>query len=92
MLDDGGDVAAGDHQQARQLVHPEALGMALELRHQVEARQRGGEALAQPRAHHALDHLGAGEQPQPDAQGAVVIGAGNRFAVSHRQGPPSLNI
>ena len=48
LVDDGGDVAAGHHQQARQLVHLQPLGMALELRHQVEARQRGGELLAQP--------------------------------------------
>ena len=72
-----GDVAAGDHQQARELVHLQALAVALELRHQVEARQRGAEALAQPRAHAALDQLGAGEQPQPDAQRAVVSGAGD---------------
>ena len=39
-----GDVAAGHHQQARQLVHLQPVGMALELRHQVEARQRGAEA------------------------------------------------
>ena len=38
-------------------------------------------ALAQARAHHALDHLGAGEQAQPDAQRAVVVGAGNGFTV-----------
>jgi len=55
--------------------------MALELRHQVEARQRGGEVLAQPGAHAALDQLGAGEQAQPDAQRAVVSPAGVELAV-----------
>jgi len=55
--------------------------VALELRHEVEARQGGGEALAQPRAHPPLDQLGAGEQPQPDAQRAVVAGAGDAFTV-----------
>jgi len=55
--------------------------MALELRHQVEARQRGGEARAQARAYPALDQLGAGEQPQPDAQRSVVAGAGDGFTV-----------
>jgi hypothetical protein len=55
--------------------------MALELRHQVEARQRGVEALAQPRADFALDELRAGEQAQPDAQRAVVAGAGDGLAV-----------
>jgi hypothetical protein len=58
--------------------------VALELRHQVEARQRGAELLAQPRAHAALDQLGAGEKPQPDAQRAVVVAAGDVFAVDGR--------
>ena len=56
-------------------------GMALELRHQVEARQRGAELLAQPRAHLALDQLGAGEQAQPDAQRVVVLGPGDGLPV-----------
>jgi hypothetical protein len=55
--------------------------MALELRHQVEARQGGVEVLAQARAHPFLDELGAGQQPQPDAQRAVVPAAGDEFAV-----------
>jgi len=55
--------------------------MALELRHEVEARQRGAELLAQARAHAALDQLGAGQEPQPDAQRAMVVAAGDEFAV-----------
>ena len=51
---------------------------ALELRHQVEARQRGRELLAQPIAHLLLDQLGAGQQAQPQAQrlGVLAVGAG----------------
>ena len=59
--------------------------MALELRHEVEARQRRGEAAAQPRAHHPLDHLRAGEKAKPDAQRAVVVGASNGFTVGAAQ-------
>jgi hypothetical protein len=64
--------------------------VAGELRHQVEARQGGGEALAQARAHPALDQLGAGQQPQPQAQRAVVVGARDEFAVEGRQGRCSM--
>jgi hypothetical protein len=60
--------------------------MARELRHQVEARQGGGELLAQARAHLALDELRAGQQPQPDAQRALVVGAGDELAVEGQQG------
>ena len=66
--------------------------MALELRHQVEARQRGGETLAQARAHALLDQMGAGQQPQPDAQRAVVVGARDRFAVGAGEGWHCLNL
>jgi len=62
--------------------------MALELRHQVEARQRGAEVLSQARAHAALDQLGAGEQAQPDAQRAMVLAAGDEFAVDGRYSKP----
>ncbi len=55
--------------------------MALELRQQVEARQRGAELLAQPGAHPLLDQLGAGEEAQPDAQRAVVVLAGDEFTI-----------
>jgi hypothetical protein len=59
--------------------------VARELRHEIEARQGGGELLAQARAHLPLDELRAGKQPQPDAQRAVVVGAGDEFAVEGRQ-------
>jgi hypothetical protein len=62
--------------------------VALELRHQVEARQGGVELLAQPGAHAALDQLGAGEQPQPDAQRAMVVAAGDELAVDGSYSKP----
>jgi len=68
LVGDAGHVAARHHHAARELVHLESLGRALELRHQVEARQRGGELRAQSVAHLLLDQLGAGEQPKPQPQ------------------------
>src|SRR5436190_1450340 len=81
LVDDRSDVAAGDHQQARELVHLQAVRTALELRHEIEARQRRREPLAQPRAHHALDHLRAGEEPEPDAQRPVIVGPRHGLAI-----------
>jgi hypothetical protein len=81
LVGDAGDVAAGDHHPARQLVHLQALGRALQLRHQVEAGQGGVEALAQLAAHLLFHQLGAGEQPQPQAQRVVVVAVRARFHV-----------
>src|SRR5512145_2799946 len=89
LVDDRGDVAAGDHQQARELVHFEPLAVALELRHQVEARQRGAELLAQARAHAPFDELSAGEKPEPDPQRAMVVAPRDELAI--HAGTPSLN-
>ena len=74
-VDDRGDVAAGHHQPARQLAHAEPVGRPLERRHQVEARQRGGEAGAQKAPHLALDHAGRGVQAQPQAQPPLGVAA-----------------
>ena len=70
----------------RQLTHLQALGRALELRHEVKARQRGVELALQQRPHSRLDQVGAGEQPQPQPQRIVVIVAGARLDV----GPEAL--
>ena len=43
--------------RARQLAHLQPVGIALELRHQVEARQRGVELAAQPAANFTFDLL-----------------------------------
>ena len=52
--------------------------MAIELGHQVEARQRAGKILPKPRADVAFDQVGAGQQPQPQPQGFVLglVGTG----------------
>jgi len=50
-------------------------------RHQIEARQRRPEAQSQEVAHVALEQLRAGEQTQPEAQGAMVVGPRAGFAV-----------
>ena len=81
LVGDARDVAAGDHEAARQLAHLEPLRIALELRHQVEARQRRREALAQPRAHLAFDRQRAGEKPQPEAQRLVMIVVDARLGI-----------
>jgi hypothetical protein len=62
--------------------------MALELGHQVEARQGGAEVLAEAGTYAALNELGAGEQPQPDAQRAMVVAAGDEFAVDGAYSKP----
>src|SRR5690606_136463 len=54
-----GDVAAGHHQAARELAHLEALWTALELGHEVEARQRFIAFAAQAAAQAAFDETGA---------------------------------
>src|SRR5439155_369261 len=57
----------------RQLAQGHAFRRAVELRHQVEARQRDVEGVAQPPADLALDHLLAGEQAQPQPQLVLVV-------------------
>ena len=91
LVGDAGDVAAGDHQTLRQLAHRQALGVALELREQVETRQRGAELAAQPAAHHALDPRGARQQAQPELERLVVVGEDARFQVGLRQGLGSVH-
>ena len=61
LVDDPGHVAAGHHQVVRKLFHLEAFRIALEPRHQVEARQRGAETQPQEVAHVALEQLRACE-------------------------------
>src|SRR5439155_4597096 len=76
-----GHVSAGNHQVVRKLLHLEAFRVALEPRHEVEARQRRPKAQSQEVAHVALEQLRAGEEPQPQTQRAMVVGPGARFAV-----------
>ena len=68
LVGDAGDVAAGHHHAARQLVHLQAFGLALELRHQVKARQGGVKLLTQLGAHLLFDQLREREHSQPEPQ------------------------
>ena len=56
-------------------------GRALQLGHQVEARQGGVEVVAQPAADLAFDQVAAGQHAQPQAQRVVVVGRGAGFQV-----------
>ena len=84
LVRDAGDVAAGDHHAARQLVHLQAVGVALQLGHQVKAWQRGVKLFAQLGAHLLFDQLGTGQQSQPQAQGFRVLAVTSFFHV-HRK-------
>ena len=79
LVGQAGDAAAGDHQAARQRVHAQALGVAVQLRQVVEARQRGAELGAQPAPDLGLDLRAAGQQPQPQLQGRMVAVGSARF-------------
>ena len=72
-LDQPGDIAVGDHHPLRDIRQRHAVRHLVELRHQVEARQRDVEALAQPAAHLALDQGGAGQKPKPQPEFVAVI-------------------
>ena len=61
-----------------------AVGVALELREQVEARQRAFEVVAQATAHARLDHVGTGQQAQPELQCTMVVVVDARLMVEHR--------
>ena len=59
-------------------------GCALELRHQVEARQRHREAVAQPALDAPLDQQRAGEQAQPQPKRVVMIVVQPAFRIRRR--------
>jgi hypothetical protein len=81
LVGDAGDIAPGHHHAARQLVHAQPVGRAFQLGHQVEARQRGDELLAQGGAHLLFHQLGTGQQAQPQAQFFRVLAVGAGFEV-----------
>ena len=76
---EAGDVAPRHHQAAREFAHLHAVGLTVQLRHQVEARQAAAELFAQARAQWRFNAVGAGQEPQPQAQRHVVVGAGPGF-------------
>src|SRR6185312_5584441 len=82
---DPGDIAPGHHHALRELAHLQALRGALQLRHEVEARQRGVEARLQVLADPAPDLVGAGEEPQPQAQRHVMVIVYPRLRIERRR-------
>src|SRR5581483_11463202 len=68
-----GDIAPGHHHPLRELAHLQTLRRALELRHQVEAGQGRLETRLQVLPDAVLDLVGAGEDPQPQAQRHVMV-------------------
>ncbi len=80
-----GHVAPRHHQAARQLAHPQALRRPRELRHEIEARERDVEALAQALPDVALEHRRAREQPQPQAQRGVIGRRRPRFGIDRQR-------
>ena len=72
-LDQSGDVAVRHHHPLGDIRQRHAVGHLVELGHQVEARQRDIEPLAQPAAHLALDQGGAGQQPQPQPELVAML-------------------
>ena len=74
-VDQAGDVAVRHHHALRQFAERHAVRRAVELRQQIEARQRDVEIVAQAAAHLVLDQRRAGEKTQPQPQlGLVVVG------------------
>jgi hypothetical protein len=80
LVGQAGDVAAGDHQVARQRVHAQALGVPFQLRQVVKARQRGRKTLAQPGADFLFDLRAARQEPQPQLDPRVITRLAARFA------------
>ena len=89
------DVAAGDHQSPRQLAHAQALRRALQLRHQIEARQSRREAGLQAAAHARFDEARARVEPQPQTQRLMIVAGRARLGVNgssagaHITSPPA---
>src|SRR5690606_9709944 len=61
--------------------HPQAIGCAVQLRKQVEAGQRRSELALERAVHDAFDHRRRGEEPQPKAQGLVVVLGKRRLGI-----------
>src|SRR5690606_26357105 len=72
-LDKPRDIAVRYHHALRKFAEQDAFFRPVELRHQVEARQRGVELFAQPLADLSLDEIGAGQEAQPQAQFAAMV-------------------
>jgi len=65
-LDQPGDIAVRHHHALGDIRQRHAVGRLVELRHQIEARQRDVEPLPQPAPHLTFDQVRAGQQAQPE--------------------------
>jgi hypothetical protein len=72
-LDQAGDIPVRDHHPRRQFAERHAAGILVELGHQIEAGQGDMKRVTQTATDLALDHVGAGQQPQPQAQFCLMI-------------------
>src|SRR5437763_2422640 len=72
LIGESGDIASRHHQPLRQLAHLEAVRIALELRQQIESRQRSIEIATEADPDRALDELRAREKPKPEAKRVVM--------------------
>ncbi len=72
-FDQAGDVAVRHHHALGDVGQGHPVGRLVELRHQVEPRQRHVETLAQAAPHLALDQGGAGQKTQPEPQLIAMI-------------------
>src|SRR4029077_10144085 len=76
-------VPARYHQLPGEFVHSQSAGAALQLCHQIEARQCGIELAPQAKPNMVLNAYCAREQTQPQAQGMVVALLGARLQIKH---------
>ena len=86
-VDNPGQVARGHQQAARELDEREPVALALKLVQDIELRK--GAVLGDGVAQLALDQRVAVEQPEPDADRQVAVGAPSHSA---RQAKPSISI
>lgn len=79
-----GDVSTTYHQQSRQVLHLDPFRIAIELGHQVEARQGSLKVIAQLCTQPGFHEVIAGKQAYPHAQGSVVVVTGRGVGQSVR--------
>ena len=78
LVGQAGDVAAGDHEIARQVSHLETA-VAVQLREIIEARERDAKRGAQPAPHLVFDLRRACKQAQPELQRGMIARTRARF-------------
>src|ERR1700682_1359886 len=83
LIGDARNIPSGNHQALRDLIHVQAVWVALQLRHQIKARQGSLKILPYPPANMVLDAHVAGQQAKPQAQRLMVILGRTRFEVDY---------